>query len=316
MTKISLLIFLLAVSNAVYSQNKCLYVASYHQGYEWNDGIQRGIEKTLSGYCQLKTFYLDAKRNKNEEWVLWKVKQAIKLINEYKPDVVIVSDDKASRYLVMPHYKNNDLPFVFCGLNWSMDEYGYPYENVTGMVEVAPIKPLIKQLKVIRAKVKKGVFISSDVLSEHKDYKHYKKVFAKNGIRLDAMYAHNFKQWIALYKKAQKYDFVFIGNNAGINDWYKPEAERIVHKYTKKISVTTYKWMLPYVVLGLTKIPEEQGEWAAQVAISVLKGMSPSQIPVVYNRRWDMWVNPALISKIKLKIPYVFFMRAKHYKSK
>lgn len=303
-------------SGVAFADSKCLYISSYHQGYEWNDGIQSGIEKTLAGKCQLKIFYLDSKRNKKKDWIEWKAKQAIKLIDEYKPDVVIVSDDNASRYIVMPYYKNNSLPFVFCGLNWSMKEYGYPYDNVTGMIEVAPIKPLIKQLKSIKGGVKRGVFISSDVLSEHKDYKHYKKVFAKNKIRLDAIYVDTFKEWIKKYKKSQKskkYDFVFIGNNAGINDWYKPEADRVAHKYARKVSVTTYKWMLPYSVLGFTKIPEEQGEWAAQVALSIINGMVPSQIPVVYNKRWDMWINTMMLSEMKLKIPYLLYKRAKHF---
>ncbi|NOY65811.1 MAG: hypothetical protein GXP13_00190 [Gammaproteobacteria bacterium] len=308
-----LVFVLLAYSGVTFAAAKCLYVASYHQGYEWNDGIQRGVEKTLAGKCKLKIFYLDSKRNKKKEWIKWKAKQAVKLINEYKPDVVIVSDDNASRYLVMPYYKNKKLPFVFSGLNWSMKEYGYPYSNATGMIEVAPIKPLIKQLKLIQSGISRGVFISSDVLSEHKDYKHYKKVFAQSGIRLDAVYVVTFKEWIEEYKKSQQYDFVFIGNNAGINDWYGPEAKRVALEYTRKISVTTYDWMLPYSMLGFTKIAEEQGEWSAKVAVSILNGMLPSQIPVVFNKQWDMWINAAIISKSKLKFPYQLYKRAKHY---
>jgi len=300
-------------SGPAYAASKCLYIASYHHGYEWNDGIQHGIEKILAGKCELKIFYLDTKRNAKIEWARWKAKQAVKLIDEYSPDIVLVSDDNASRYVVMPYYKNSKIPFVFCGLNWSMSEYGYPYNNVTGMIEVAPIKPLIKQLKLMRSNIKKGIFISSDAISEHKDYNHYKKDFSKHGIKLDATYVRTFKEWIKQYKKAQRYDFVIIGNNAGINDWYKPEAERIVYKYTRKITVTTYQWMLPYVVLGFTKIPEEQGDWIARVALSILGGISPSKIPVVYNRQWDMWINPVVINKIKLKIPYLLYKRAKHF---
>jgi len=306
---------LLLFNASVLAGDKCLYISSYHQGYEWNDGIQNGIEEVLAGKCQLKIFYLDSKRNKKKEWIEWKAKEAVNLIKQYQPDVVIASDDNASRYLIMPYYKDSDLPFVFCGLNWSMAEYGYPYKNVTGMIEVAPIKPLIKQLKSIRSSVKKGIFISSDVLSEKKDYKHYKKIFSKNGIILDAVYVSTFKDWIIQYKKSQQYDFVFLGNNAGINDWYQPEAMRIALLSTRKPSVTAYKWMLPYATLGFTKIPEEQGMWAAKVALSILNGVSPSQIPVVHNREWDMWINTSIISKMKMKIPYWLYKRAKHFKS-
>lgn len=307
------LAILFVLPNVVHAA-RCLYVSSYHQGYEWNDGIEKGLEKELAGRCELKKIYLDTKRNPKKEWARWKAKQAYQVIIEYKPDVVIVSDDNASRYLVMPYLKNKDIPVVFCGLNWSMKEYGYPYKNVTGMIEIAPIKPLIKELKLLSRKPGRGLFLSSDVITEHKDYSYYKKVFSKNGIKLDAVFVRSFRRWISEFKKAQRYDFVFLGNNAGINDWYKPEAIRIVNKYTRKVGVTTYKWMLPYVSLALTKIPEEQGEWSAKAALAILDGMSPSQIPIVYNRYWDIWINLSLIRRIKLKLPYALYKRAKQYR--
>lgn len=292
---------------------KCLYVSSYHQGYEWDDGVFSGLEKTLNGKCEIKKIYLDTKRNPKAEWARWRSKEAIKLIDLLQPDIIIAVDDNASRYLVMPYLKDADIPVVFCGINWSMSEYGYPYKNTTGMIEVSPIQQLIKQLKQLQPKIKKGVFLSSDVLSEHKDYLYYKSIFSKNGIQIVPSLVKNFRQWRESYKKSQRYDFVFLGNNAGINDWYEPEAVRLVDMVTKKISVTTYKWMLPYTALAYTKLPEEQGVWAGRLVLSILGGVDPAQIPVIYNRQWDMWLNPHIIDKIKLKIPYLTYKRAKHY---
>lgn len=309
----SLLVIAVISQSATVWANKCLYVSSYHKGYEWDDGILAGLVKTLDGRCDLKKIYLDTKRNPQEEWARWRSKEAKKMIDQYKPDIIIAVDDNASRYLVMPYLKNADIPVVFCGINWSMSEYGYPYSNTTGMVEVAPIKQLVKQLRLIQPDVKKGLFVSGDVLSEHKDYQYYKKIFAENNIQFSSAFVKNFRQWINVYKNSQEYDFIFLGNNAGINDWYKPEALRIVEKYTKKISVTTYKWMLPYTAMAYTKLPEEQGIWAARAVLSILGGVEPSQIPVINNRLWDMWLNPNIIKKIKLKIPYLIYKRAKHY---
>jgi ABC-type uncharacterized transport system substrate-binding protein len=293
--------------------SKCLYISSYHKGYEWDDGILQGIQNTLGDKCALEVFYLDSKRNPDKAWVQWQARKAVKLIGVSKPDVIIAADDNASRYLVMPYLKNKDIPVVFCGINWSMDDYGYPYKNATGMVEVAPAKALIKQLKILQPNIKRGVFLSSDVLSEHKDYRHYKKVFSDNKIKLDSIFVKNFRQWRTQYKKAQRYDFIFLGNNAGINDWYASEAERIVNEYARTISVTTYKWMLPYAAMAFSKLPEEQGSWAAKVALSIIDGADPAQIPVVHNRLWDMWLNPRIIKRLNLKMPYLLYKRAKHY---
>lgn len=308
------LVFAVIICSTPAMADKCLYVSSYHKGYEWNDGILAGFKKTLNKRCEIKIIYLDTKRNPKEEWARWRSKEAIKIIDQYKPDIIIAVDDNASRYLVMPYLKNADIPVVFCGINWSMKEYGYPYKNTTGMVEVAPIKPLVKQLIQLLPDVKNGIFISSDVLSEHKDYQYYKKIFADEQIKFTSAFVKNFREWVDKYKHSQQYDFIFLGNNAGINDWYKAEALRVVHKYTKKISVTTYKWMLPYSAMAYSKVPEEQGDWAARVVISILDGVEPEQIPVINNRLWDMWLNPHIIKKINLKIPYLIYKRAKHYK--
>jgi len=315
MYKYVLLIVLSVISSSVFAK-KCLYVSSYHQGYEWNDGIQKGIEDVLSGKCDLKIYYMDTKRNPKKAWAIFKAKEARDLILKYKPDVVIVSDDNASRYLVMPYFKNSKIPFVFCGLNWTMDEYNYPYRNVTGMIEVAPVKPLIKQLRNIKSNVKTGLYLSSDVLSEHKDYRQYKKIFKSNDILLKAVFVKSFREWVNQYKSSQQYDFVFLGNNAGINDWFQPEAERVVEKYGRKISLTVYKWMLPYSALALTKLPEEQGRWAAKVSLSILSGRRPDSIPVVYNRYWDMWINTDILNRLKLSIPYLLYQRAKHFQNR
>jgi len=315
MRKISCAVFLLFLSihSGISWAKQCLYVSSYHAGYEWDDGIYSAVKKTLAGECTLEKFYLDTKRNPKPEWAKWRAKEAMKLIKKMEPDVIIAADDNASRYLVMPYLKDHKIPVVFCGINWSMEEYGYPYKNTTGMLEISPVKPMIKQLKVFSPNASRGLFLSSDVVTEHKDYKYYKKKFADNDIALDAVFVSHFRQWIASYKEAQAYDFIFLGNNAGINDWYRPEAERIVAEFSNKISVTTYEWMLPYTALAFTKLPEEQGAWAAKVALSVLRGIKISQIPVIFNRKWDMWINTHLISKLKLDIPFWIYRRAKHY---
>ena len=78
------------------SAAKCMLVMSYQQGYAWNDGVQKGVESILAGKCKLKIFYMDAKHNKTPEHARAMAKAAKKLIDEYKPDILIASDDYAS----------------------------------------------------------------------------------------------------------------------------------------------------------------------------------------------------------------------------
>lgn len=293
--KIILSLFLL-FPHVAYSAAKCLHISSYHKGYAWTDGISQGIELTLRDKCDLKVFYMDTKRNVSSSFAIKKANEVKQLISSYKPDVVIVSDDNAARYVVT-QYKDSDLPFVFSGINWTAKSYGFPYKNVTGMVEVAPILPLLRVIKKSVKKVKRGVYLSSDVITEHKDYAKYKKVYAKKGVVLSAMFVKTMAQWVQAYRKAQSADFIILNNNAGINDWDKQTAIKAVENSSKKLTVTNYIWMMPYTMFAITKSAQEQGRWAAQVTLEILSGTSISDIPITINKQWNMFVNNKLIMK-------------------
>ena len=143
----------------------CLYVSSYHRGYEWNDGIERGIEAGLKGYCEVSRFYLDTNRHADPDFTRRKAAEARDLIDRTRPDVVIACDDAASMYLVKPYYKDAAQPIVFCGVNGSVDAYGYPYTNVTGMIEIAPIKPRMKVVRSLVWQLNPGVCLAADVIT-------------------------------------------------------------------------------------------------------------------------------------------------------
>lgn len=66
--------------------------------------------------------------------------------------------------------------------------------------------------------------------------------------------------------------------------------------------------MMPYAVLGRTKVAKEQGIWAAQTAKKILKGENPSDIPVIRNQQSKTWLNSKLADKIQF-IPDEEFLR-------
>ncbi len=297
---ISFLLFVI-FSHSVVAAN-CLYVSSYHIGYEWNDGIERGINQGLNNKCTIDRFYMDTKRNPDKEFAKQMALAAKKHIEDTKPDVVIACDDNASRYLVMPYFKDADLPIVFCGLNWTVSEYSYPYTNTTGMVEVVPIRPLLDVVKNVVKSIKNGVYLSPDVHTEHKDFLRYKKIYTEHNITLEGVFVKTLADWKKAYLEAQKSDLIVLGNNAGINDWNAVEAAKYAEKHATTFSVTNYDWMMPYAMFAMTKIPEEQGEWAAEVALSIINGQHPADIPIVVNRKWNIFANPHLLESANVKL--------------
>jgi len=293
------------------TDKKCLYVSSYHEGEEWSDGIEASIRASLDGHCTFRKFDMNTKRVTSLEAIFKVTNQIIKTIEEWQPDVVITSDDNAAKLLIVPHYRGDKIPFVFSGVNWTVDEYGFPYKNVTGIVEVAPIRTMLREAATISNVGRKAVFLGPDVLSEKKNFERIKLVAEEFQIQIEPLYYSSFSQWIKAIKKINEYDFAIMGSNAGIDDWDTEVARQTALEFISKPTFTTAKWMMPYTTFGFTNLPAEQGEWAADAAIRILNGTSPQEIPLASNKKWEFWVNEEIFDRLETPLGRNLLRKAK-----
>ncbi len=292
--------------------DRCLYISSYHQGYAWSDGEERGIRNTLGERCELRQFDMDTKRNKGEAYIQQIVEKIKHVIEEWQPNVIITSDDNAAKFLIQAHYKDAKIPFVFCGVNWTISEYGFPYSNVTGIIEVAPLKPMLEQAARLSSHaLYSAYYIGADTLTERKNFSRIKEAAAELGITLEQRLVSNIADWKKAYLDAQKQRYIVLGSHSGISDWDAKEMAQFTAENGHIISVTSHDWMMPFTLLGYTKIPEEHGEWSAKAAIAILDGTLPIDIPIVSNRKWDLWLNPILLERSGVKLPRKLTRKAK-----
>lgn len=281
---------------------KILYVDSYHEGYIWSDGIAAGIRKTLEGTgVDLKVIHMDTKRRTGEE-AMSEAAQAVKQeIETFKPDVVIASDDNASKYVIEPYYKGTSLPVVFCGVNWDASVYGFPASNVTGMEEVDGVKELVELLGQF-AKGSRIAMITDDTETSHINAKNYQE---KLGIALKPVFVKSMDEWKQAFTELQQSaDILVVQNVSGIPDFDAAAAEAYVLANAKIPSGAVQGDMMPYAMVGYLKVPEEQGAWAAKTAIEILQGRSPADIPVTQNKDGDIVVNLKLANAAGVEIPY------------
>jgi hypothetical protein len=280
-----------------YEGKKVLFINSYHSGYEWSDGVQRGAEGVLNKTAvDLVVYYMDTKNNPSEDFSRKAALEAKSVIEDFEPDVVITSDDNAFKYIIMPYYKDAELPVVFCALNWDASVYGAPYKNTAGMVEVALIKQLLNHMKQY-TEGDKVAFITADVLSEKKNAEHFDKLI--EGGLSENVFVKNFSEWKEEYLRLQDdADMLILGVSAGIDGWDDGEAKEFVLKNTKIPAGVEARWMMDFALIGLTKIPEEQGEWAAKTALKIIDGESPSNIPITENKKGELYLNIKVAEKL------------------
>ena len=215
--------------------------------------------------------------------------------------MVIAADDNASKYLVAEYYKNASLPFVFCGVNWDAAVYGYPYNNVTGMVEVTPVPQLVEQLQKV-AKGSRIGFLGPDILTAHKELENYQKVFGMNPV---AYFAKDYEDWKKGFLEIQdKTDIMLVDSDGGLYNEHEADMRTFVETNTKIPTGSCYDFMAKYAVLTYAKSAEEQGVWAAGAALKILDGTSPKDIPITQNKEGSLFVNARIASASGTQLPY------------
>lgn len=91
---------------------------------------------------------------------------------------------------------------------------------------------------------------------------------------------------------------------AAIAGWNANEAAEFVLNNTKIPSGTFQEEVMPYVMVGYLKIPEEQGEWSAAAALKILDGAKPLDIAIDRNKKGKLMLNVKLAEKAGIKLPY------------
>lgn len=293
----------------------CFYVNSYHKGNAGSDGIERGLRTSLVNKCEIVQLDMDSLNHQSVHDAERAGRAAYEMMKVVKPDVVITSDDDAAKYFIMPYASNSDIPVVFSGINWTASEYNLPDTHITGILEVAPIKPMLlegqRTIGKSRNTGNRIAYLGAFTLSEKKNYNKVREIALDLGFIVDGFLVDDFATWQHAFVLAQDYDLIVIGNNESIEGWNKKSAVDTANKFSRKLSVTSHQWMMPYALLGYTNMPEEQGEWAAATALAILNGAHISGIPVASNRRWDIWINEALLTATQIELSDLLLRSAK-----
>lgn len=282
---------------------RVFYVNSYHEGYSPSDEVFASIRQVFDSVhgIQVESFFLDSKRNPSPESISEKVALALEQIQKFKPDLILASDDDAVKYLVVPHFRGKEIPVVFCGVNWSADQYGLPASNVTGMLEVLPLKENLQQIKLYNPEARKMLILSENSTSEQNNRVLLDTLFRSNGFEPEYTLVNEFAEWKTAFIAAnQNFDLIYLPTNGAIKNWDKTEAVEIVSQNIKVPVITCDAFMMPYCVFGMTKVASEQGEWAAKTALEIFQGKGIDEIPLAKNKKSKTWLNQELAEKIGL----------------
>ena len=301
MMKMLLVLMMICFVNHAHARKRVFWLDSYDPSNQWTAELGAAIETTLSGRdLDLKIHHMDTKRNKSEEYKKRAAQKAVEMIKDYKPDVVIASEDDASKYVVEPYFKNSSTPFVFCGVNHSGDRYGYPYKNATGVVELDPIPKLIFALSRFHFVDKVG-YLAEDGTSARINGEVYK---TQTRFSCVEYYVSSMREWQKTYRLAQnEVDILIIGNVSAIKDWSGEIAMKTIMSESRIPTGCVLEFLTPYTFIGCIKLASEQGRWAAETALRILDGVPVNSIPIGEPVDGRLIVNLEIAKVLGIRVP-------------
>lgn len=272
------------------TRKQVLYINSYHRGYKFSDDITRGIESVLKAEgvnVDLRVEYLDTKRVSDAAYLegvykLYKQKYANTQI-----DLVMSSDDAALNFLFK--YANDlfpDVPVVFCGANFFDESRLAGYERFTGVSEEIDLRGTLDLALSLHPNTKRVAFVNDTTVTGQKIHDRMLQVVPDYGqiefIYLEDVTMDEIRQRVStLPSDSLVLLTLFFSDKAGAFFEYDTFTRAVAESSAVPV-YGSWDFSLGFGIVGgkLTSGFTE-GERAAQIALRVLSGERPQDIPVV-----------------------------------
>jgi two-component system, sensor histidine kinase len=269
-----------------------LVIHSYNPGLSWTDDIHKGIVETLSQSGKpwsLNVEYLDAKRYPQEPMLRMQSELIKAHVRDHPANAVIVSDDAAFGFVMHNRQELFDgVPIIFCGVNNFQPEMLGGEEGITGVSEIISVRETLDAALALHPATRDVVVIGGSLSSTDRSNR-------SQFLRLMPAYAgqlrFHFWQDIptpALLEKLAALSpktLVFLANAiAGLDGRmldFGPSVA-LVKANTQSPIYGFWDFFLGHGIVGGKLVNgAEHGRIATRMALQILDGTSPAELPVV-----------------------------------
>ncbi|GAK50594.1 ABC-type uncharacterized transport system periplasmic component-like protein [Candidatus Moduliflexus flocculans] len=292
------------------AQYKVLVVMSYEEDFPWCREVKTGIDATLGSQSEIRYFYMDTKKDPNggEQ----KAQEAYAVYQEFQPDGVITVDDNAQSLFVVPYLKDKvKTPVMFAGVNAAPDKYGYPAQNVSGILEREQFKEsLLLAQKLIPAAKTFGIVLPDDAtgkavleqIDAEKDQ--YPLAFT------EAKTATTYEELLTMVEAfTQTSDLLFYITFEGLKDQQgqalsdKAIFPAVAKKFGKPILTNAPFRVTLGALCAVIKTGDEQGATASEMLLKAMQGTPIAEIPITQNQFGRRIINVTALKALGITPP-------------
>jgi len=288
-----------------------LYINSYHHGYQWSDEILEGIREVLADSIykvDLQIEYMDTKK-----YLYDPVNASLfKLYNEkFKNeefDVIIVSDNHAYNF-VIEHREAlfQGIPLVFCGMN-NFESADISSGNLTGIVENFDLIGTLEVARKLHPDKTKMVVVGDQSITgrsiEQQVYTMLERY--QKGLEVEFWFKLSLEETKEKVERLPDNTFLFF------SPWYQTvkgkfyTAEEVMEDIYAHSSVpiyTTWQFLLGHGAVGGSLLSGlHHGKMAAEMALRIIEGENPENIPVVIDPSGQYMFDYHVMQKLNIDL--------------
>lgn len=308
------ILFLLLIPVNASALPKVLLIESYHAEYLWDQEMMKGLESSTKGKIELLRFQMDTKRL-HEDVYEERAELAWQYYREVKPDVVILADDNALKY-VGSRLSNTDTPVVYMGINENPRNYLSQKMNITGVLERPLYKRTIKYINEILYVGNDKVLILFDNGTTTQAFK--KQVFKESdsltvsGVKTDLKVVSKFDKWKKTIEEAESagYRAIVVGLYQRVfDDGKHVDSEELLEWTSANSGIPVFAfWRMSVgkgkAVGGMVLCGEEQGRAAGNMVLEILEGKPTNRISPVTPDRGRFVFSRSELARWKIRLPY------------
>ena len=308
---------------------RVLVVQSYDLDYSWTVDVEKAIKRVLKRHTDILVHYtyMNTKKNRTPDQMLKSGMVVDSLVDKVHPNVLILVDDNAQKFVGMRYRHRKDVSVVFAGVNADVSAYGYGEKgvNVTGILERIPLEQTKHVLQFFQKKNKPlKIFILGDMSTTVSHDSETAAAFDWSPHRVEeSRMCKTFGEWQQAVRDWSKCEnaVILITNYQQLMNG--PGQERDFEKPGDIMAWTSLNSAIPtignngFVVkdggeFAVATSPYEQGEVAAEKAVSIAKyRKSAKTLPIERTKLFMIYMNGAVLKKHNVSIPHVYKAFAK-----
>ncbi len=301
---------------------RILVVHSEGAHTERTDNINEGVDRIFRKHANLHVcnVYMDVNRSARKEQLECAAQEVRDVMSFFQPNLVVLVDDIAQRYVGKGMALLQKTPLVFAGVKGDIADYGYERQGakVTGVLERIPLPEVKRALKYFHRGVpakKVELYVLGDTSFSSKSDVQFLKKFSWGPYQVKKVYLmRSFAEWQKTIEllNAKKNAIILLLDYSGVqgakgNVSSSQMMAWLLHKSKLPILGTNSGSVSEGCGLAIGASAVEQGELAALQALQVIRGThQPKDIPIARNSLFLAYINKKVLDRYKVRLPYVY----------